>query len=55
MTWDDLPGWYAGLAEDDPIRHEFEAYVYMRVSYACQRKAELLRATTRHRSPRERH
>lgn len=47
MTWDEMQAWYAGLAEDDPTRHEFEAFIYQRLSYACQRKAELLRATKR--------
>lgn len=54
MTWDEMQAWYAGLADDDPARHEFEAFVYMRLSYACQRKAELLHATRRHRSRCER-
>lgn len=54
MTWDEMQTWYAGLAEDDPTRHEFEAFLYMRLSYACQRKAETLRASEARRSHRAR-
>ena len=55
MTWDEMVAWYNGLSEDDPDKHEFEAFVYMRLSYACSRKAEIARRpTTRHRSRRER-
>lgn len=52
-TMDDVAAWYAGLAIDDPVRYEFEAFVYQRVAYACARKADQIHAAEARRSARE--
>lgn len=52
-TYQEAMEWYDGLAEDDPVKHEFEAFVYNICARASWRQADLLRAAERRRSARE--
>jgi len=53
-TWNEMTTWYDGLAEDDPDRYEFTAFVYMTCARAAWRRADLCRASAARRSLRER-
>lgn len=46
--------WYSGLADDDPVKYDFEAFVYMTLSHAARRRADQYRAAEARRSRRER-
>lgn len=52
-TYREAIDWYDSLREDDPVKHEFEAFVYQIAARASWRHADLLRAAERRRSPRE--
>lgn len=54
MTWAEMQVWFNGLAEDDPDRYEFTAFVYMTCARAAWRRADLCRASQARRSLRER-
>jgi hypothetical protein len=53
-TYREALEWFDGLAEDDPVKHEFEAFVYTICARAAWRQADLLRAAQRRRSHSER-
>ena len=52
-TYAEAIDWYVGLADDDPVKHEFEAFVYTIAARAAWRHADLLHAAERRRSHHE--